>query len=73
MIIWKYQSIFAKGYIPNWSEVFVVKEVKNPVSWTHVVSYLNIEKFVGRFYEKDLQTRNQTEFKAEKVMNGKGW
>ena len=70
--MWKYQNIFAKGYIPNWSEVFVVKEVKNAVSWTHV-SYLYIEKFVGRFYGKDLQTRNETEFKAEKVMNGKGW
>ena len=28
----KYKIVFAKGYIPNWSEeVFVIKKVKNPV------------------------------------------
>ena len=27
--------IFAKGYVPNWSEeVFVIKKVKNTVPWT---------------------------------------
>ena len=31
----KYKTIFAIGYTPNWSkEVFVIKEVKNTVSWT---------------------------------------
>ena len=40
VIMWEYQNIFAKGYTPNWSEeVFVVKEVKNTVLWTHVVSF----------------------------------
>ena len=24
----KYKNIFAKGYTPNWSEVFVIKNVK---------------------------------------------
>ena len=24
----KYKNIFAKGYVPNWSEVFVVNKVK---------------------------------------------
>ena len=38
----KYKNIFAKGYNPNWSEeVFVIKEVKNIVPWTHVISDLN--------------------------------
>ena len=28
----KYKTIFAKGYVPNWSEeVFVIKKVKNTV------------------------------------------
>ena len=28
----KYKNIFAKGYVPNWSEeVFVIKKVKNTV------------------------------------------
>ena len=31
----KCKNIFAKGYIPNWSEeVFVIKKVKNTVPWT---------------------------------------
>ena len=31
----KYKNIFAKGYMPNWSEeVFVIKKVKNTVPWT---------------------------------------
>ena len=32
--ITKYESIFAKGYVPNWSEdVFVIKKVKKTVPW----------------------------------------
>ena len=34
----KYKNIFAKGYMPNWSEeVFVIKKVKNTVPWTYVI------------------------------------
>ena len=32
--ILKYKNIFAKGYIPNWSEeVFVMSKIKNTVLW----------------------------------------
>ena len=27
----KYKKFFAKGYAPNWSEVFVIKEIKSTV------------------------------------------
>ena len=27
----KYKNIFAKGYMPNWSEVFVISKIKNIV------------------------------------------
>ena len=38
----KYKSIFVKGYTPNWSEeVLLIKELKNAVPWTYVVSDLN--------------------------------
>ena len=38
----KYKNVFAKGYTPNWfEEVFVIKEVKNTVPWTHVIIDLN--------------------------------
>ena len=31
----KYKNIFAKGYAPNWSGVFVIKKVKKKtVPWT---------------------------------------
>ena len=69
----KYKNIFAKGYTPNWSEeVFVIKKVKNTVSWTYVINDLNGEEIMGTFYEKELQKTNQEEFRIEKVIKRKG-
>ena len=69
----KYKNISSKDYAPNWSEeVFVIKKVRNTVSWTYVVSDLKGEEIVGTFYEKELQKKNQTEFRVEKVINKKG-
>ena len=69
----KYKNIFAKGYIPNWSEeVFVIKKVKNTVPWTYVIHDLNGEESIGTFYEKELQKTNQDEFRIVKVIKRKG-
>ena len=69
----KYKNIFAKGYMPNWSEeVFVIKKVKNTVPWTYVTNDLNGEEIIGTFYEKELQKTNQKEFRIEKVIKRKG-
>ena len=69
----KYKNIFAKGYMPNWSEeVFVIKKVKNTVPWTNVINVLNGEEITGIFYEKELQKTNQEEFRIEKVIRRKG-
>ena len=69
----RYKSIFAKGYIPNWSEeVFVIKKVKNTIPWTYVINDLNGEEIIGTFYEKELQKANQEEFRIEKVIRRKG-
>ena len=69
----KYKNIFAKGYTPNWSEeVFVIKEVKNTVPWTYVISDLKGEEIVRTFYEKKLQVTNQEEFRIEKAIQKKG-
>ena len=58
----KYKNIFAKGYMPNWSEeVFVIKKVKNTVSWTYVINGLNGEEIIGTFYEKELQIKKNFE------------
>ena len=69
----KYTNIFAKEYVPNWSEeVFVIKKVKNTVPWTYVINDLNGEEIIGTFYEKELQKTNQEEFRIEKVIRRKG-
>ena len=65
----KYKNIFAKGYIPNWSdEVFISNKIKNTVPWTHAISDLNGEEINGTFYEKELAKTNQKEFRIEKVL-----
>ena len=69
----KYKNIFAKGYVPNWSEeVFVIIKVKNTVPWTYVISHLKGEEIVGTFYEKELQKISQKEFRTERVTKRKG-
>ena len=71
--ILKYKSIFAKGYMLNWSEeVFVIKKVKNTIPWTYVINDLNGEEITGRFYEKELQKTNQEEFRIEKGIRRNG-
>ena len=69
----KYKNIFAKGYMPNWSEeIFVIKNIKNTVPWTYVINDLNGEEILGMFYEKELQSTNQQKFRIEKVSKKKG-
>ena len=69
----KYKIIFAKGYTPNWSEeVFVIKKIKNTVSWTYVIDDLNGKEITGTFYEKELQKIDQQEFRIEKVIKKNG-
>ena len=69
----KYKNIFAKGYMPNWSEeVFIIKKVKNTVLRTYVINNLNDEKIIGTFNEKELQKTNQEEFRIEKLIRRKG-
>ena len=68
----KYKNIFAKGYMPNWSEeLFVIKKIKNTVPWTYIINDLNGEEIIGTFYEKELQRTNQQEFRIEKVIKRK--
>ena len=70
----KYENILAKGYAPNWfEEVFVIRNVKNTVPWTCVISDLNGEEIVGTLYEKKMQKTNQKEFRVETVIRRKGY
>ena len=45
------------------------KKVKN-TAWVYVVSNLNGEEIVGKFYEKELQKKS--EFRAENVIKRNG-
>ena len=46
----KYKNVFAKGYNPNWSEeIFVIRQIKNKVPWTYLISDLNGEEIAGSF------------------------
>ena len=52
VIILEYDNIniFAKGYVPNWSEKdFVIKKVRNIVPWTYVISDFNDEEIIRTF------------------------
>ena len=51
----KYKNIFAKGYVPNWSEeVLVIKKVKNTVLLKYVINDLKGEETIRTFYENEL-------------------
>ena len=68
----KYTNIFAKGYMPNWSEeVFVISKINNTVPWTYVINDPNVKNIIGTFYEKELQKTNQIEFRIAKVLKKK--
>ena len=72
VILLEFQNIFADDYTPNLSEeVFVIKKVKNTVSWIHVINDLNSEEIVETFYGKELQKTNKKEFRIEKVIQKK--
>ena len=49
-----------------------LKNVKNTVMWTYVISDLNGGEIVGTFYKKELQKTNQKVFSVEKVIKRKG-
>ena len=68
----EYKNIFAKGYAPKWSEeIFIIKKIKNTVSWTYVINDLNGEEIIGTFHENELQKTDQKEFRVGKVIKRK--
>ena len=68
----KYKNVFAKGYMPNWSEeVFISSKIKNTVPQTYVINDLNGGEITGTFYEEELQRTDQKEFRIEKYLKEK--
>ena len=63
----KYKNIFAKGYIPNWSEeVFVIKKVKNTIPWTYVINDLNGEE-IKKQIKKNSELKKVIKRKGDKL------
>ena len=53
--ITKYINIFSKCYMENWSkEIFVIDSVLKTNPWMYQIKYLNGEKIIESFYEKEL-------------------
>ena len=50
----------------------MIKTFTNTVPWTYVISALNGEEIVGRFYKKELQKTYQKEYRVKKVVKRKG-
>ena len=49
----------------------MIKKVKNNVLRTYVISDFKVKEIVGTFCEKELQKKNQKEFRAEKIIKRK--
>ena len=65
--ILKYKNIFAKGYVPNWSEeVFGIKKVKDTVPWTYFLVILAEKKLLERFAEKNCKKQIKKSLELKK-------
>ena len=61
------KSIFAIGYVLNWSEqVFVIKKVRNTIPWTYVISDLKGEEIVGKFTKKNCKNQIKKSLELKK-------
>ena len=41
----------------------MIKKLKSTVPWTYLIEDLNGEEIAGTFYKKELEKKNQTEFR----------
>src|SRR2546425_1082099 len=68
----KYKSVFAKGYLPNFTEeYFAIKQILIGSPIVYKLEDLKGEDLNGIFYESELSSYNpsaDTEYKIEKVL-----
>ena len=63
----KYNNIFSKVDIPNWSEeVFVITKVKNTVPWIYAINDLNGEEIVGNFTKRNCKNQIKKSLELKK-------
>ena len=55
----KHKNIFAKGYMPNWSEeIFIICKIKNTVPWTYVLLMISmVKKLLVHSMKKNYRVR----------------
>ena len=65
----KWKNIFAKGYVPDWSEkVFFITIIKNTVRWAYIINSLKEEEILGTFYKKEQQKSKKKKKKIKKSL-----
>ena len=62
----KYKNMFARDYIPNWSEVFAIKKVKKTLSRGHMIFAILKEHFT-----KKIANNKSKRVRVEKVIQEK--
>ena len=67
----KYKSIFAKGYVPSWSEE-VLHKLKILCRGQILLAILKVTKFLERFTKKNYKKTNKKDFRVEKMIKEKG-
>ena len=71
----KYKNIFAKGYMPNWSEEVysIKKKLKIQFHGHMVLMILMVKKFQEHFIKKNCRRLIKNEFRTEKVIRKRRW
>ena len=62
----KYKNVFAKGDISDWSEGFVIKKVKNAVTWTYLLMILMEKKLLECFTKMNCKKQIKKNLKLKK-------
>lgn len=70
----KYKKVFAKGYLPNWTnEIFSVYEIKPTTPKTYILRDYKGNILLGGFYEQEIsKTKHDNVYLIEKVLRRKG-
>ena len=65
--IWKYKNIFAKDYVPIWSEeVFVIKKLKTMCCGFLLLVILKVKKLLDHFTKKNCKKQIKKGLKSKK-------
>ena len=68
----KYKNIFAKGYMPNWSEeIIIIKKIKNTVPWTYFINDLMVKKLLVHFMKINCKAQVKKNLEQKKYLRKK--